>query len=125
MKGINYVCLSGYLGSDPELRHTATGKAVTELRLATPRRIRHNGEAVEETEWNTITLWEQRAEYAASHLRRGDPVVIQGRLRTERWTTSNGDERKTKVIVAHDVTALPSRRSLTEDAPAEAQAEAS
>ena len=37
MKGINYVCLSGNLGAEPELRHTRSGAAVAELRLATNR----------------------------------------------------------------------------------------
>ena len=117
MKGINYVCLSGYLGADPELHHTPTGRAVAELRLATTRKFRRDGELVEETEWNSITLWEQRADFAANYLRKGDPVIIQGRLHTEKWVSAEGEKRSKKVVIASEVTALPKRQHAAEGSP--------
>jgi len=121
MKGINYICLAGNLGADPELRHTKTGRTVAELRLATSRKIRKDGELQEETEWNTVKVWEQRAEYAATYLQKGDSVIIQGRLTTERWVTPDGEPRYKKVIVAHDLTGLPgtSKESVYKHPPTE------
>jgi len=128
MRGINYVCLSGNLGADPELRHTTSGKSVTELRLATTRRFKRDGATEEETEWTTVKAWDQRAEFAVSHLHKGDPVIIQGRLHTERWTNSEGEPRSRTTVIAHDLTALPrpswrdrSDSSESPAAPAESQ----
>ena len=107
MKGINYVCLSGNLGAEPELRHTKAGAAVAELRLATSRVTSHDGETKQETEWTTVKVWSQRAEFAGAHLHKGDPIIIQGRLHTEKWTNEKGDPRWRTTVIAHDLTALP------------------
>lgn len=107
MKGINYVCLSGNLGAEPELRHTRSGAAVAELRLATNRTTTHDGETKQETEWTTVKVWSQRAEFAHAHLHKGDAVIIQGRLHTEKWTNAKGDPRWRTTVIAHELTALP------------------
>lgn len=122
MRGINYVCLSGHLGADPELRHTKSGSQVAELRLATNRKFKQEGELKEETEWTTVKAWAQRAEFAATYLHKGDPVIVQGRLHTEKWTNASGEPCSKITVIAHELTALPRPdwrdRSDTSEAPA-------
>lgn len=99
MRGFNTVCLLGHLGRDPEVRTTPTGHTVCNLNLATNRRFKKAEEWVEETDWHRVTLWDGQAEVAARFLRKGDPVAIEGGLRTDSWTTDAGDKRyKTYVL---------------------------
>ena len=59
---INKVELLGRVGTDPEMRYTPNGTAVTQLRLATDRR-RSNGDT--ETDWHQIVIWSKTAEAGA------------------------------------------------------------
>ncbi len=60
-RGLNKVMVIGRLGADPELRYTAQGTAVAQMRLAVNRRTRAGteGEQREETDWFTIVAWER------------------------------------------------------------------
>jgi single-strand DNA-binding protein len=55
--GLNKVMLIGNLGTDPEMRYTANGSAVTTFRLAVSRSYGSDGERKEETEWFTVVTW--------------------------------------------------------------------
>lgn len=93
MAQLNQVSLIGYLGADPELRTTATGKLVAKLSLATTRKItRQDGSSVEDTSWHRIIAWERVADFAQSYLRKGSQVFVQGRLQYRKW--DQGGERK-------------------------------
>ena len=58
-RGINKVFLVGYLGADPETRYTASGSAVTNIRLATTEswRDRQSGDRQEKTEWHRVVFF--------------------------------------------------------------------
>lgn len=116
MASVNEVTLIGNLGADPELRHTSSGKAVAELRLATTSKFGDN----ETTEWHRVILWERNAEVAAEFLTKGSPVYIKGRLQTRSFDDKDGNKRYVTEIVGERMQLL-GRRS--ETAGAEAQPE--
>ena len=90
---MNKVILIGNLGADPEMRHTASGTPVCNLRLATNRKYKDKeGNTVEHTDWHRITLWGRQAEVAAQYLTKGRQVAIEGRI--EYSTTGEGDAIK-------------------------------
>jgi single stranded DNA-binding protein len=68
MASVNKVILIGNLGRDPEVRYTANGGAVCNLRLATTRnwKNRESGEKMEETEWHSVVLYDARPRSPAS-----------------------------------------------------------
>ena len=66
----------GYLGRDPEMRYTPTGKPVTTFSVASSR---HNGEKTE-TIWFRVTAWDKLGELVNLHLKKGSKVFVQGRL---------------------------------------------
>ena len=70
-KTINKVELLGRVGNDPEMRYTASGIAVTQLRLATDRG-RKNGE--DETDWHTIVVWDKLGEAVAEYVQKGQAL---------------------------------------------------
>ena len=112
-RGVNKVILLGNLGADPETRYTASGSAVTNIRLATTDswRDRQSGEQQERTEWHRIVFFSRLAEIAAEYLRKGSQCYIEGRIQTRKWQGQDGQDRYTTEIVASDMQMLGSRGS--------------
>ncbi len=107
-KGVNKVFLIGRLGTDPEVRYTATGIAVARFNLATGEA--HNdkdGNRQEKTEWHRIVVWKKLAEIAGKYLTKGRLVYIEGSLQTTSWE-KDGVKRYTTEIVARDLQMLDS-----------------
>ncbi|MBK6847149.1 MAG: single-stranded DNA-binding protein [Proteobacteria bacterium] len=104
MAGINKVILIGNLGADPELRFTAGGQAVADLRLATSRRWRgKDGSTQEDTQWHRVVVWGKQAEQCKEFLSKGRQVYIEGRLQTRSWEDRDGNKRYTTEVVAQDI----------------------
>jgi single-strand DNA-binding protein len=104
-RGVNKVILVGNLGQDPETRAMPSGKAVTNVRIATSDswRDKQTGEQKEQTEWHTVVFFDRLAEIAAEYLRKGSQVYIEGRLRTRKWQDKTGNDRYTTEIVANEM----------------------
>ena len=110
-RGVNKVILLGNLGADPETRYTASGSAVTNIRLATTDswRDRQSGEQQERTEWHRVVFFSRLAEIAAEYLRKGSQCYIEGRIQTRKWQGQDGQDRYTTEIVASEMQMLGSR----------------
>jgi len=93
---MNTLIITGNLGADPELRFTATGQAVVNVRIAdTPRKKDASGLWIDgETMWLSATAWGRDAEAVAETLRRGDRVLASGRLGARTWE-KDGQQRTT------------------------------
>ncbi len=99
---INKVILIGRLTADPEVRSTATGGQVANLRLVTNtyRGRDDDGTAREQTEFHSLVLFGRPAEIAAAHLCKGRLVYVEGRSQTRSWETNEGQRRyATEVVV--------------------------
>ena len=91
--------LTGYLGADPALRFTPNGVPVVDLRVATTRRFKVGEEWQDgETVWFEVSVWKQAAEHAALSLKKGDRVMVKGRLGQQSWTREDGTTA-TKLVV--------------------------
>ena len=110
-KGVNKVILLGNLGADPETRYTASGSAVTNIRLATTDtwRDKQSGERQERTEWHRVVFFSRLAEIAAEYLRKGSQCYIEGQIRTRKWQGQDGQDRYSTEIVASEMQMLGSR----------------
>jgi single-strand DNA-binding protein len=110
-RGINKVILVGNLGQDPETRAMPSGKAVTNVRVATSDswRDKQTGEQKEQTEWHTVVFFDRLAEIAAEYLRKGSQVYIEGRLRTRKWQDKSGNDRYNTEIIANEMQMLGGR----------------
>jgi len=110
-RGVNKVILIGNLGADPEMRYSANGSAVTNIRLATTDswRDRQTGEQQERTEWHRVVFFNKLAEVAGEYLKKGSKAYIEGRLQTRKWQGQDGQDRYTTEIVASDMQMLDSR----------------
>ena len=100
----------GYLGKDPEMRYTPSGKPVTTFSVATSRSWNSSdGERHTETEWFNIVAWGNLAEICKQYLKKGQQVYIEGRLQTRRWEDSEDKKHTSIEIVASEMMMLGDR----------------
>lgn len=110
MHGVNKVTLIGNVGKDPETRYLESGVPVSTFSLATSESFKNkNGERVTSTEWHNIVLWRGLAELAEKYVHKGDPLFIEGKIRTRTWEDKEGKRRYTTEIIANNMIMLSPR----------------
>jgi len=100
----------GHVGTDVDHRKVGEGTDLSTFRLATtPRRWDRTQRAYVDgtTTWFTVQCWRSLAAHVRDSIRRGDPVLVIGRLKTEEWTKD--DVRNSRIVleatnVGHDLT---------------------
>ena len=104
MASLAKVMLIGNLGSDPEMRFTPSGTAVTSFSIATNRvYTAPDGERKQETEWFRVSAWRKQAESCNQFLSKGKLVYVEGSLRTRTWEDRDGQRRTTLEVNADRV----------------------
>lgn len=112
VNSLNKVILIGRLGQNPELRYIPqTDRAVANFSLATNERIfnPNTNESDIRTEWHRIVSWGKLAEFCEKYLTKGKQILVEGRLRTEKWQDRDGNQRYTTKIHAQSITLLGKR----------------
>ena len=102
MGSVNKVILVGNLGADPEVRTSASGDKVANLRIATSEawKDRSSGERKERTEWHRVVIFnEHLVKVAEEYCRKGTTVYVEGALQTRKWTDNAGVEKYSTEIV--------------------------
>lgn len=94
------VTLAGFMGTTPKLFTSPTGNDFTSFRIASTSRYldRSRGEWVDgRTIWFTVKAWRAMAQNVAASLRKGDAVVVTGRLAVDEWTSPEGS--RTNLVI--------------------------
>lgn len=103
------VTLQGWVGGDVSVRQAGDAQVASFRLGATPRRFsRRTGEWTDgETQWFTVNAWRALGENVAASVRRGDAVVVHGRLNASTWVSSAGTEVTSfeveALLVGHDL----------------------
>jgi single-strand DNA-binding protein len=105
MVSFNRVVLAGNLTRDPELRFTSNGIPVCGFGLAV-NRVRSKGE---EVDFFDITAWRELGETIANYKKKGDPILVEGKLQFSTWEAKDGSKRNKVDVVADNVQFLGSR----------------
>jgi single-strand DNA-binding protein len=101
----NRVVLAGNLTRDPELRFTNDGIPVCSFGLAV-NRVRSRSE---EVDFFDISAWRELGETVANYKKKGDPILLEGRLQYRTWEAQDGSKRSKVDVVADNVQFLGSR----------------
>ena len=111
-RSLNKVQLIGNLGADPDTRYMPSGKAVTNIRIATSEqwKDKSTGDPMEKTEWHSVVFFDKIAEIAAEYLRKGSKVYIEGKLQTRKWEDKDGKDRYTTEIIAQNMLMLDGKQ---------------
>jgi len=119
MPALNRVQIIGYLGRDPEERFTPHGKRFSRFTVGVTERWRTpEGEPQERTEWFNVEAWGRLGEICQQYLSKGRLVLIEGRLRTDRWEDEKGEPRFRTFVVASQMQMLdrkPTEPELVEE----------
>jgi single-strand DNA-binding protein len=95
----NRVILAGNLTRDPELRFTGDGVPVCSFGLAVNRVFSKN----EEVDFFNVSAWRDLGERVANYKKKGDPVLVEGRLQYRTWEAQDGSKRSAVDVVADNV----------------------
>jgi len=112
-RGVNKAIILGTAGSDPEVRYTASGSAITTVSLATNESWtdKQTGEKKERAEWHRVKFFGKLAEIVGEYVKKGKQLYVEGSLRTEKWTDKEGVDRYTTYIVGNEMQLLGGRES--------------
>jgi single-strand DNA-binding protein len=111
MASFNKVILAGNLTRDPELRYTPKGTAVARIGLAVNRTYStETGEKKEEVTFVDVDAWGRQAEVISQYLKKGRPILMEGRLRLDQWEDKNTHQKQSKLkVVLESFSFLDSR----------------
>lgn len=100
MANFNKVILAGNLTRDPELRYTPNGKAIAKFALAINRNwTTETGEKREEVTFVDIDAFGRQAEVIAQYLKKGRPLLMEGRLKLDQWDDKQTGQKKSRLGV--------------------------
>ena len=106
----NRIILIGNLTRDPEVRYTPGGTPVATISIAVNSKYKQGDETKEEVLFINAVVFGKQAESCGHYLNKGNPVLVEGRLRERKWETEGVQKSKFEVI-ARDVRFLPKRDS--------------
>jgi len=110
MASFNKVILVGNLTRDPELRYTPKGMAIAKIGLAVNRNwTSESGEKKEEVTFVDVDIFGRTAENVAQYMKKGRPILIEGRLRLDQWDDKQTGQKRSRLgVVAETVQFLGS-----------------
>ena len=102
--GYQKITIVGNIGKSPDIKYTPQGKAVCSFSVAVTEGIDK-----EHTEWFSVETWEKTAEAVAKFCDKGNQVLVEGRMKTRKWTDKDGGTRYSTDLKASRVEFLGSR----------------
>ena len=115
MANFNKVILVGNLTRDPELRYTPKGTAVARITLAVNRTWKsESGENKEEVSFVDVDVWGRQAEVISQYMKKGRPLLVEGRLKQDTWEDKNTKQKQSKLkVVLESFSFIDSTRAST------------
>src|SRR6201986_4495591 len=112
MASFNKVIVAGNMTRDPELRYLPKGTAVAAFALAVNRTWKtESGEQKEEVNFIDIEAFGRQAEVIAQYMRKGRPLLVEGRLKQDSWEDKTTHQKKSKLkVVLESFSFIDSKR---------------
>jgi len=99
----NSVRLIGNIGMDPDVRTFDNNRKMVRLSIATNDSYKNDkGEKVTDTQWHNIVLWGTQANMAETYLKKGDSVIIEGKLASRNYNDKDGVKRYVTEVVVNE-----------------------
>jgi len=107
---LNRATLIGRVGKEPEIKNFADTKKAS-FSLATSDTWKDkDGNKKESTEWHLIEAWSNLAKIIEAHVKKGDLIMIEGKITTHSWDDKDGNKRYSTVIVANNLLMLGGKK---------------
>ena len=106
-RSLNKVMLIGNVGSDPEVRSTASGARLAKMSLATNRSFQdRTGQQQERTDWHRLTFFGKLADIVEQWVHKGDKIFVEGRVEYSQTQDDQGGTRYWTDIVVNEMMML-------------------
>lgn len=106
-RSLNKVMLIGNVGSEPEIRTTASGTKMAKVSLATNRTFTdRSGQRQEKTEWHRLTFWDRLADIVEQYVHKGDRLYVEGRIEYSQTEDDQGGTRYWTDIIVREMVLL-------------------
>ena len=106
----NKVQLLGNLGNEPEIITLDSGKKLAKFAIATNESYRNaKGEKVTDTQWHNIIAWNKTAEIIEKYLKKGNEIMVEGKLTSRSYETKEGEKRYVTEVVCNELLMLGNR----------------
>lgn len=97
----NHCAFCGYLGRDPELRYTGSGKAVLKYSIAVTEKWKDgDGNSKESVAWIDGEVWGNSAENFDKYCRKGSNVFVEGKMKQETWDDKSTGKKRTRLVLS-------------------------
>ena len=115
MPYVNKIEIMGNLGKDPELRYLADQTATTSISVDKNKKWRDKktGQPQESTEWFTVVLYGRQAETVCGYMKKGDCIMVWGKMKSRRYTGKDGIERTVHEVIANEMQIINTRQNTT------------
>ena len=107
MAAFNKVILVGHMTADPELKQTKSGTEVCSFSIGVNRRVAKDAQP--ETDFINIVAWKNTAEFISRYFRKGDPILVCGRIQVRSYTDNQNNKRYVTEVVADEATFVSSK----------------
>ena len=111
---LNSISIMVRLSYDPQLRRTASGKAVASFSVACERDFKNQQTGEKEVDFIECVAGGGTAEMVEKYFHKGQMAVATGRLQLRDWTDKNGQKRRTAEILVNSIYFCGSKESGTQ-----------
>ncbi len=106
----NKVQLLGNLGNEPEIITLDSGKKIAKFSIATNESYKNaKGEKVTDTQWHNVIAWNKTAEIIEKYLKKGNEIMVEGKLTSRSYETKEGEKRYITEVVCNELLMLGNR----------------
>lgn len=109
----NTVVIAGNLTRDPEVRYLQNGTAVCESTIAINEKYKDKVD----TCFIDVTVWSKQAEIFCEYLKKGDPCLVRGRLKQDKWQTAEGKNVSKIRVTVDEFQMFPKKNGVVKDRP--------
>lgn len=109
---LNKVLIMGNISTDLELKQTTNGTSVCSFNVAVNRYSKDPTE--KKVDFLTVVAWQQKAEFVSRYFKKGQAIVVVGRLENREWTDKQGNKRISTEIIAEEISFGGNRESSAE-----------
>ena len=111
MSTFQKITIVGHLGNDPDTKHFEGGGQITNCSVATTEtwKDKNSGEKKSLTEWHRVVFNGKLSEIVDKYVKKGDKILVEGKLRTRKWTDQSGVDHYSTEIIAREMVMLGSK----------------
>jgi single-strand DNA-binding protein len=109
---LNKVIIMGNISTEIECKQTQNGTSVCSFNVAVNRYSKDPGE--KKVDFLTVVAWSAKADFVSRYFKKGQAIVVVGRLENREWSDKQGNKRISTEIIAEEISFAGSRETATE-----------